>query len=160
MGTSAKTVDGPAVSAASMRRRRARRLQGALPAERRDLLVTYVRNQVSAVLRLEVTALPDRRQRLMDLGLDSLMAVELRNRLASGLVLPKSLPATLMFDHPTIEAIAGYLERDVLALDGDEGGQAPKAESSIPERSGAAVRIEQMTDEEAELLLLEKLGKL
>ena len=45
----------------------------------------------------------------MDLGIDSLMAVELRNRLATGLALAKPLTATLVFDFPTIADIAGHL---------------------------------------------------
>jgi hypothetical protein len=43
------------------------------------------------------------------------MAVQLRGQLGSGLGLPQLLPATLMFDHPTIAALAqvlaGYLDR-------------------------------------------------
>ena len=37
------------------------------------------------------------------------MAVQLRNRLGAGLSLARPLPATLLFDYPTIEAIKNYI---------------------------------------------------
>ena len=44
---------------------------------------------------------------LSEVGLDSLLAVELRNALAKSL--EAALSATLLFDHPTIEALSGFL---------------------------------------------------
>lgn len=81
----------------------------ALPADRLDLLRDFVRERVVRVLRLEATESPGRNARLMDLGFDSLMAVQLRNQLGVGLGLDRPLPATLMFDYPTIDALAENL---------------------------------------------------
>ena len=47
------------------------------------------------------------RQPLMAAGLDSLGAVELKNALSERFGVP--LPATLVMDHPTPHAIAGYI---------------------------------------------------
>ena len=58
---------------------------------------------VSTMLGTEVTA----EQPLMEAGLDSLAAVELRNEL--GTLFSISMPATVMFDYPTISALAGFV---------------------------------------------------
>ncbi|MDJ0754430.1 MAG: type I polyketide synthase [Ardenticatenaceae bacterium] len=47
------------------------------------------------------------RERFFDLGLDSLMAIELKQQLEQGL--GRTLRATLMFDYPMVEALTDYL---------------------------------------------------
>src|SRR5690606_2434020 len=69
-----------------------RRVHEALPGERVDILRDFVRDRVVRVLRLDPNTPPGRHDRLMDLGFDSLMAVQLRNQLGTGLGLDKPLP--------------------------------------------------------------------
>jgi len=99
-------------------------------------MVAWVRAQVAAVLGVTAGAeLPGARQRLFDLGLDSLMALELRNRLEAELQL--GLANTLVFDYGTIDALAEHLNQRLTA----------------PQNLDAA------TDEEIEHMLAAELGR-
>ncbi|MER7468639.1 type I polyketide synthase, partial [Streptomyces sp. NPDC097981] len=71
--------------------------------QRADLVTELVLREVAAVLGLTSTGSLSPQEVLKGLGLDSLMAVELRRRLATESGVP--LPATLAFDHPTPEHI-------------------------------------------------------
>lgn len=65
-----------------------------------------------------------------ELGIDSLAALQLKNRLQSGLGL--SLPATLVFNYPTAEKLAAHLMDAFIPLEFTEEARAtPKADSPV-----------------------------
>jgi acyl transferase domain-containing protein/surfactin synthase thioesterase subunit/acyl carrier protein len=104
------------------------------PNERRRNAVDAVREEVARVLSSHpgtITA----GDSLKDLGLDSLMAVELRNALERRA--GARLPATLAFDHPTPEKLADYLLSVPLA----------RPESSRQENAAPALPAAQRADE-------------
>ncbi|MFG2600146.1 type I polyketide synthase [Streptomyces sp. NPDC048462] len=84
------------------------RLAAAPAGEHGALLLSAVREEAAAALGYtEGGSAVDADRPLAELGLDSLAAVELRNRLAK--VTGLALPVTLLFDHPTPGAVAAHL---------------------------------------------------
>ncbi|MFF8775434.1 SDR family NAD(P)-dependent oxidoreductase [Kitasatospora sp. NPDC015120] len=104
------------------------------PQERGRAVLDLVRRSVGEVLgHADPGALPVDRG-LLDLGLDSLTAVELRGRL--GTLLGLRLPSTLLFDHPTAAALARHLTGLVTPADqnghaGDAGADRAAAASPL-----------------------------
>jgi acyl carrier protein len=128
------------------------RLQRATASERRKILKSHLEEQLVAVLGLASGTHIDEHQGLMDFGIDSLVSIEFRNRLQAALGRP--LPSTLVFDYPTVAALVDL-------LDGDLFGAAAAAASSAPsaDRDGALAAVDQLSDEEAEVLLLKELSR-
>jgi NADP-dependent 3-hydroxy acid dehydrogenase YdfG len=87
-----------------------RDLETAVPAARRGMLIDFVGRTVARVLGRQGEGDLDPRRPLNEMGLDSLLAVELRNHLGVSLGLSRVLPATLVFACPTIEAVVDHLE--------------------------------------------------
>jgi acyl carrier protein len=126
------------------------------PGDRMDLLRDFVRQRVVRVLRRDAADPPGWDDRLTDLGLDSLMAVQLRGLLGAGLGFGATLPATLMFDYPTIEKLAAYLLQHVCP---DEDPAAdPQDAATMPAPLGATA-VAAMTDADIEALLSRRLAR-
>lgn len=130
-------------------------LEQAPPEERLSLLTRQIQTLIAKVLGLESPELVQPRERLFDLGLDSLMAVELKSRLESGLGC--ALRSTLIFDYPTPEALANYLSAEVLF---PETPSAPvSVEPPIASPPVDLENLEELSEDEAEALLLAELDR-
>ena len=92
----------------------AERMLAATGEEGRAMLDDTLREVVTRVLGLKARQTVAPRQRLFELGLDSLGAIELRSRLAA--VLGRNLRATLLFDYPTLMALGDHIEQEVLGV--------------------------------------------
>ncbi|MEZ0095916.1 type I polyketide synthase [Streptacidiphilus sp. EB129] len=109
------------------------RLAG-LPQPQRDrVLLDLVRSNAALVLGFSGPAAVPVERGLLELGFDSLTAVELRNRLraATGL----RLPATLLFDHPTTGAIGRHLSERMRPEEAAVPAPAGMAELALLERA-------------------------
>ncbi|MEU0173800.1 SDR family NAD(P)-dependent oxidoreductase [Streptomyces massasporeus] len=97
----------------------------ALPAEERDrAFLNLVRQQAATVLGLASPDAVQGSRGFLQMGFDSLTAVELRSRLGAATGL--RLPATLIFDHPTPEQAARHLREQLFPDNGNLTG--PEAE--------------------------------
>ncbi|MFL6110568.1 MAG: SDR family NAD(P)-dependent oxidoreductase, partial [Catenulispora sp.] len=103
-GTTTPVAGAP--SASSSASTLTSRLATLSPADGRQALADLVQAHI-AVVGAAAREPVDPELPLRELGFDSMTAVELRNRLAGGTGL--RLPATLVFDHPTVAGLAEYL---------------------------------------------------
>jgi acyl transferase domain-containing protein/acyl carrier protein len=140
----------------SQRRELAERLAAASPADRPQVARDYVRSQVLRVLEMDSTAQLDIEQALGELGLDSLMALDLTKLLsaASGL----QLPATLVFNYPSIRALSDYF---VEKLDtGVRPEAANKFDAAADELAALTEKVDQLSNEEVQAMLESELASL
>ncbi|MEU3188900.1 type I polyketide synthase [Streptomyces sp. NPDC006923] len=113
-------ADAPADPATGTAASLKERLTGLTAAEHERALLELVRTQVAAVLGHARPDDVDAGRGFLDLGFDSLTAVDLRNRL--GAAAGTRLPVTLIFDYPSPAALAGHLS-DTLRDDGATAGR-------------------------------------
>ncbi|MCP3097310.1 type I polyketide synthase [Myxococcus sp. K15C18031901] len=127
-------------------------LEAARPPERRGLLDTHLRELIGGVLRMAPARI-DPRTPLMAFGLDSLMSMEIRNRLEVALGL--KLSATVVWTYPTVAALAPFLA-EKLALPLDERTPEPVPESAAPPGAPAG-DIDALSEEDVERLFAQRM---
>ncbi|MFI1049742.1 type I polyketide synthase [Streptomyces griseoruber] len=118
--TARATTEGPALSA---------RLAGRTAAERQEILLTLVRDETASVLATRPEAVT-RDAPFNELGLDSLAAVELRNRLTAATGL--RLAATITFDHPTPVELAVHIDESMGTVQDSGPVAAPRTPDDEP----------------------------
>ncbi|NJR55450.1 MAG: KR domain-containing protein [Acaryochloris sp. CRU_2_0] len=153
-------------------------LQGVSAEERRDRLITYLQNQVSQILGFSSPQSIDLQTGLFDLGMDSLTALEFRNRLQRSLQC--SIPSTVAFDYPTLSSLVDFLLQQLSAADQSQTEPLGRAASQLetdqhlqssgklisldtkltPEQNPVQATLEQLSDEEAETSLMNTLDNL
>jgi myxalamid-type polyketide synthase MxaB len=127
-------------------------LQGVPEAERAQIVRQFVERMIRKTLELEAGFELNPRQGLSEMGMDSLLSIELKNHLQRGTGL--TLPATLAFDYPTIDALVAL----ILSRQSAAGPAEAPAKEATPAPQAAETAIDALTEEEAEALLLAELG--
>jgi len=136
-----------------------RRLE-TMPASRAiDWMADFLRREVARILGVE----PDlvlHSQGFFELGMTSLMAVDLHNRLRASLGTTVRLSPTLLFNYPTIESLAHLLVRDLCSLQVNEITDRHVPLVPAVNLEGVLGRIEALSEEEADRLLTQRLCRL
>jgi acyl transferase domain-containing protein/NAD(P)-dependent dehydrogenase (short-subunit alcohol dehydrogenase family) len=117
-------------------------LQQEPPAVREKLLLTLIQNLAQGVMGHAESQPVAVDRPLTEQGFDSLMAVEMRNKL--GQALQTTLPASLLFDYPTLEKIKTYLLAEVLTVDGSKAAPQPGPEQPTASAEAVLAEIDQL----------------
>ena len=113
---------------------------GASPAtEHEQVLAEFLQRELQAVMRLP--DLPAPSVEFADLGMDSLMAVELRNRVNRGFAGAYTAGNTVVFDYPSVQSLAAYLASELAesgGIEAPEGAGEGRFAIQVPADTGRA----------------------
>ena len=104
--------------------------------QRKKLVVDYLRDVVAEVTRIDAAEIRDEAG-FFDVGMDSLMAVELRRRVEAAV--GKELPSTLAMDYPRLVDVADFLLGDVLSF----AAPTPSAPAPVQPAAVAPMRSDE-----------------
>ena len=110
--------------------------------EKRNLLEAFIQQELQSVLHLPSP--PSATVGFFDLGMDSLMAVELRNRLNRAFGGEYTTSNTIVFDYPSTAELAGHLAREIEALTGaprvpEKPVAQPRRQTTETDQEGIAI---------------------
>jgi acyl transferase domain-containing protein/acyl carrier protein len=132
-------------------------LEVAPVSDRPAILTAYLQLEVAKVLGFEASQLPSPEQGFFDLGMDSLMAIDLKSRLDKSL--GTTLPSTITFECPTIADLVKYLSREVFDWQSSTVSEvitSPNAQ----ERAARVEIIQQLSEAALEASIAEELAGL
>jgi acyl carrier protein/NADP-dependent 3-hydroxy acid dehydrogenase YdfG len=135
-----------------------RQLAAVQPDKHQEVLVAHLQRAVSQVLGIEPAHTIDLHQGLFELGLDSLMSVELKGKLE--LLVKQSLPSTLIFNYPTIADLSHYLGTLLnQASAGTATAEVKPAQEEVapPEEETFSMEMDDLSEDELAALLIRKL---
>ncbi|KAM3100403.1 MupA/Atu3671 family FMN-dependent luciferase-like monooxygenase [Phormidesmis sp. 146-12] len=118
-----------------------------------EALQAHIQEQAAHVLGIQPPQRLDPQRGLFELGMDSLMALELKHRLESSLGC--AIPAILAFEHPTVSALTNHLAQTL--LNWKEPTIAKEIAPAI-DLTDPLAKIQQLSDDEVERLLSEKMS--
>ena len=138
------------------------RLSESTEPERRGLLLSHIAGTIRGLLGSKSVVNLAPTQNLLELGLRSLDLIDLKDRLEIDFSV--ELPVTLFFSYSTLGALTDHLLSEVLRFDDDRRGSSVVSAAGPKPRSAAEItslaRLEQMSDADAEIGLLEKIAEL
>ena len=131
------------------------RLAEMVPDMRWEALLSHVRKQVAQTLRMKSPDSLDIHKPFLEMGLDSLMGIDLTKTLSTSF--GTSLPATLLYQHSTVNLLTKYLLNELFAP--TESSPNPQPSPQAPRGHGLDKDFEmfevfdQLTSEKLEELL-------
>lgn len=134
-----------------------KQIQRAPAAERRQLLQNFISMQVAEILGFKLSYDVNLHQGFFKMGMDSMMTVQLRNRLESNLGC--SLPPTVAFEYPNVDSLTGFIAKDLIQSDDRTGTPAMNSphEETLPL---SELDKEELSEEELLDLLAKKVEQI
>jgi acyl carrier protein len=123
------------------------------PGERFERLARPLESLIADVLRLDGDHTVDRELGFFDMGVDSLMAIQIKDRIQQ--LVGRELPASVCFDYPTVVALVDHLLAELFAerdTDGS-GPRAPRDIRAVPRPVIDEGEIQDLSDEQIAALI-------